>query len=540
VWQYPVMSTQQDFTTDQAVQRTASEYDRTPYRSLPYPLTRPAHVAAIGRTLGLALPAVTTARTLEIGCAGGGNIIPLAAAFPDARFVGIDLSPVQIGQARARAGAAGLANIEFREGSVTGIDEGWGMFDYIVCHGVYSWVPAEVRRAILRVAAGRLSDRGAALVSYNVLPGWHLRRVARDAMLAHADQFDDPAERLAQARAFLEFLKEHTPEDTPYGQVVRREATILADQSDDYVMHEFLETENNPCTVVEFVAEAAAAGLGHLGDSEYHALPPGSRGPETAARLRELATTPIQLEQYVDLVIGRTFRQSILMKPAAVAQARRGLGSSSMAELHVAARFVDVPEVNGPGPFVFKSPARRAPNAFRTLTTDSPVIARALAALGSRWPSTATPQELVAAACSGGTPCETAAPAVLDSLFRLMTAGMLQLSTVPVCAGRADAIRPLGWFLARVDASRGAAGTASLHHAPVPLDGPSRTLLPLLDGTRDRAALVQCVLDLMAEGSIVLQRDGEAVADPDMTRTAVTELVDTTIAKLASAALLSA
>ena len=534
------MSSPLDSATDQAARRTAAEYDRIPYRSLPYPLTRPAHIAAIAQTFGLAVPAVTTARVLEIGCAGGGNIIPLAAAFPDARFVGIDLSPVQIGQARERAAAAGLKNIAFREGSVTGIDDGWGTFDYIVCHGVYSWVTAELRRAILRVTAERLSGNGAALISYNVLPGWHLRRVARDAMLAHAAQFDDPVEKLAQARGFLEFLKEHTLEDTPYGQVVRREATILADQSDDYVMHEFLELENSPCTVVEFVTAAEAAGLGHLGDAEYHTLLPGSRGPETTARLRELAATPVQLEHYIDLVIGRTFRQSILMKPAAVARAKHGLGSASIAGLHVAARFVDVPPASGPGPFVFKSPARRAPNVFRTLTTDSPVIARALAALSHRWPSTATADELIDAACSDDAPREAVASAVLNSLFRLMTAGMLQLSTVPVHAGRADATHPLGWSLARADAGRGAAETVSLHHVPVPLDGPSRTLLPLLDGTRDRAALVQCVLELMNQGSIVLQHDGEAVADPEVTRKAVTELVDSTIARLASNALLSA
>src|SRR4051794_26054899 len=76
VWQYPAMSTRLDSATDQAARRTAAEYDRIPYRSLPYPLTRPAHVAAIAQTFGLALPNVTTARVLEIGCAGGGNIIP--------------------------------------------------------------------------------------------------------------------------------------------------------------------------------------------------------------------------------------------------------------------------------------------------------------------------------------------------------------------------------------------------------------------------------------------------------------------------------
>jgi len=266
VWQYPPMSSPLDSATDQAARRTAAEYDRIPYRSLPYPLTRPAHIAAIAQTFGLAVPAVTTARVLEIGCAGGGNIIPLAAAFPDARFVGIDLSAVQIGQ----------------------------------------------------------------------------------------------------ARGFLEFLKEHTLEDTPYGQVVRREATILADQSDDYVMHEFLERENSPCTVVEFVTAAETAGLGHLGDAEYHTLLPGSRGPETTARLRKLAATPVQLEHYIDLVIGRTFRQSILMKPAAVARANHGLGSASIAGLHVAARFVDVPPASGPAPSCSnRSPAARRMSSGR-------------------------------------------------------------------------------------------------------------------------------------------------------------------------------
>ncbi len=534
------MTTDRDSAIETAVRRTASEYDRTPYRSMPYPLTRPVHMAAVAHTLGLATPCVTTARVLEIGCAGGGNLIPLAAAFPDARFVGIDLSPVQIGQGRERAEAAGLANIEFREGSVTAIDEAWGRYDYIVCHGVYSWVPTEVRRAILRVAAERLTDEGAALVSYNVLPGWHLRRVAREAMLAHAAQFEDPDEKIAQARGFMEFLREHTAEDTPYGQVVRREATIVADQSDDYVIHELLEADNSPRTVVQFVAEAEAAGLGYLGDAEHHMLMPGSRGPETMARLREIAATPLQLEHYTDLVVGRTFRQSILMKPAAVARARRGLGAASIAGLHVAARFVDMPAPDGPGPFVFKSPARRGRDLFRTLTTDSVPIAHALVALGERWPSTATPDELIEAARSDGAARESVAPAVLESLFRLMAAGMLELSTVPVRAGRADAARPLGWSLARADAGRGAAATAGLHHAPAPLDDPSRTLLPLLDGTRDRPALVHHVLDLMADGSIVLQHEGEAVADREVMRIAVTELVDSTIAKLAAAALLSA
>src|SRR4051812_36191006 len=129
-------------TDDQAafaLERTASDYDRTPYRSFPYPLTRPAHLSAVAQLFRLAVPAVATARVLELGCAAGGNLIPMAAAFPDASFIGIDLSPLQIEQAKQRAEAAGLSNIEFRRASITEIDASYGAFDYVVCHGVYSW-----------------------------------------------------------------------------------------------------------------------------------------------------------------------------------------------------------------------------------------------------------------------------------------------------------------------------------------------------------------------------------------------------------------
>lgn len=533
------MATPSDGAIDLALQRTASEYDQTPYRSFPYALTRPAHLAAIAQIFGLAAPPVATARVLEIGCGGGGNLIPVAAAFPEARCVGIDLSPLQIGQARDRAEAAGLRNIVFREGSVTDIDAGWGTFDYIICHGVYSWVPAEVRRAILRIAAERLAEQGAAVISYNVLPGWHLRRVARDAMLAHAAQFEEPAEKLAQARAFLEFLKDRAPQQSPYGQVLRREAAILAMHSDDYVLHEFLEAENSPCTVSEFVQEAETAGLGYLGDSAIHTMFPESQGAETAMQLRQLATSPVQLEQYIDLVIGRTFRQSILMKPASVARAERAPVSSCMAGLHVAATFVDVPQAIGSGPVTFKAPARRFAGAFRTLTTASPVVARALVALHGRWPATATADELAAAVALDDTPREAIAAAVLDTLFHLMTTGMLLLSTTPIRAGQAGTTHPVAWSLARADASGGATQTASLHHESVSLDGPSSALLPLLDGTRDRAALIQAVLDMLSRGEIELQHDGEQVQDSGVVVTAVTEMIDSTLETLAAAALLS-
>jgi SAM-dependent methyltransferase len=520
------MDAKPDTASEDALRQLAADYDQLPYRARPHALTRPAHIGAIAHLFGIAAPPVTTARVLEIGCAVGGNLIPLAAAFPDARFVGIDLSSLQIDRAKRRAEAANLTNIEFRQGSLTEIDAGWGTFDYIVCHGVYSWVPADVRRALLRVAAERLTDDGLALVSYNVLPGWHLKKVAREAMLAHASQFDEPAEKLAQARAFLDFLKDHTSADTPYGQVIRQEAEAMDTQPDDYVMHDFLETVNSPCTVVEFVKEAEAAGLGYLGDSEYHTMLPGRRGAETSEQLRELATDPVQLELYIDIVIGRTFRQSILMKPATLARARHGRGASGMIGLHIAGAFADLPDVTGPGPFAFRLRARRPSDPIRRLTTESAAVARALVALSRRWPATVTPEELLEVAAGDNAPGEAVAPIVLGILFRLMMAGDLVLSTTPIRLGRGEANRPVAWSLARTDAQAGEIQTANLHHDPVDFTAMSRALLPLLDGTRDRGALIEAMAALMGQGDVAARTK------------AAGEAVDSALSQLEGAALL--
>jgi ubiquinone/menaquinone biosynthesis C-methylase UbiE len=71
---------------------------------------------------GLTPPEVETASVLELGCASGGNIIPLAVRFPRARFLGFDLTQRHVDEGQARIRALGLGNIEIRQGDVTTLD----------------------------------------------------------------------------------------------------------------------------------------------------------------------------------------------------------------------------------------------------------------------------------------------------------------------------------------------------------------------------------------------------------------------------------
>jgi 2-polyprenyl-3-methyl-5-hydroxy-6-metoxy-1,4-benzoquinol methylase len=164
-------------------------YDEVPYQSYPYSVSQPENLKTIGLLFGMNAPEVETARVLELGCAEGGNLIPIAARYPKASFVGVDLSKVQIDAGNVHIKSLGLKNIEHKNCSITDIDEKFGKFDYIVCHGVISWVPDFVRKKILEVSSQNLSENGIAYISYNTLPGWNMIRTIRDMMLYHSKNF---------------------------------------------------------------------------------------------------------------------------------------------------------------------------------------------------------------------------------------------------------------------------------------------------------------------------------------------------------------
>lgn len=115
-------------------------------------------------------------RYLELGCGQGFGLCLIASAYPDIQFVGVDFSPEHIAHARSLAERSGLENVTFLEADFLDLARVWpaelGRFDYAVLHGIYSWVPAEVRAAIVQCLAHALVPGGLAYVSYNAMPGW--------------------------------------------------------------------------------------------------------------------------------------------------------------------------------------------------------------------------------------------------------------------------------------------------------------------------------------------------------------------------------
>jgi SAM-dependent methyltransferase len=483
------------------IARTALKYDLLPYQSKAFPQSQPARLGGIARVFGLDVAPLDNARVLELGCAAGGNIIPHAMRHPDSTFVGVDLARTQVAAGRARIARLGLKNIEIHCQSFTEIGDELGSFDYIICHGVYSWVPSPVQQAIFQIIRARLSPLGVACVSYNVLPGWRMMQPLRDAfMLEIPDQLDSLA-RVAKARELLDFLKASTPGKGPYGDMLRGWADRLAELPDDYIAHEFLEETNAPSTVRDFAAGAARNGLGFLAECDLASMILENYGDDVARQVRARSGNDlVESEQYLDLLSGRTFRQTLLIGSERMAQVNRALSPENLASLHFLGQAGIRLERDGAQCVVTDT-------LGRTLTANSSAVADGVERLIARFPSSSSLDDCAEAIA---TPDREGRGELLDALYRMALAGMVMVVSAPVRAGTGTGERPEAIALARADANEGA--TTNLRHEPVALDPATRVLLPAMDGSRDRAALAAVLADEALAGRITFSRDGQPVS----------------------------
>src|SRR3954471_17103755 len=136
-------------------------YDDVPYPSTPFPQTHPDRLATLATLFGMRPASVERCRVLELGCGDGGNLIPMALVLPESDFLGVDLAGEPIARGRSTIDALGLRNIEMRQDDLrafaNGADAGQEQFDFIIAHGVYSWVPEDVRDALLHICRRRLA-----------------------------------------------------------------------------------------------------------------------------------------------------------------------------------------------------------------------------------------------------------------------------------------------------------------------------------------------------------------------------------------------
>lgn len=294
-------------------------YQSSVYQAMSHPSTDPAVSAVAARLAGLEVAAPADARFLEIGCAAGHNLLPLAARWPESHFVGIDFSTAAIQEARETAAQAGLHNVEFIETDLRAYAPGGGVaFDFIIAHGVYSWVPEDVRQALMDLCSARLSANGLALISYNTLPGWSLRKTLVDLtkrLATTGAAGGDPEEILA-------FLATAAGNHSPYARHLTSVLHAMFGKGAGPLRFDDFGPVNDPCAFLDFTGHAARCGLRYLGESQLADDLPASLALGSAEILKPLAKDPLALQQTIDVLTNRTFRRSLLCRADAPVEKR--------------------------------------------------------------------------------------------------------------------------------------------------------------------------------------------------------------------------
>ena len=512
-----------NFAMPDTASTPVTNYDVVAYPSYTHNQTHPDRLAVIGRLFGLNPAPVAHCRVLELGCGNASNLVPMAWSLPKSEFVGIDLAPSAIQLGLEMVSALGVSNIRLVHGSLTDIDDSWGQFDYIIAHGLFSWVPPEIRERLLALCRSRLAPHGIAFISYNALPGCHLRTMLREMMLFHVRGFSSPEERTRQAKSLVSFLSQAQESDDPYRIWLKAELETLRNHEDGHLFHDELAEISDPLYFTQFIQKAASHGLQYLAEADYFEMFPCGFNQEIRDTLNASVKDRLLREQYLDFLKCRRFRQTLLchaeaeLKTDASDEPLRGFLVSSSAKCKSGE--VDL----HPGVTFNFETVKSA-----VCATDFPLGKAALGILGKLWPTPLPFTDLLRQAYSAlpvaaGTTSTSSPFSSLDTqplssfLLQLYAGGVVDFHTVLPPFVREVSSHPVASPIARWQAQRGNL-VATVFHIGVRIeDEIGRCLLSLLDGTLDHAALVDKLWAfLKSKNALVIPNGDESAAHRDL------------------------
>jgi methyltransferase-like protein/trans-aconitate methyltransferase len=495
----------------------ASLYDEVLYPAGVHPQTHPNRLATVGFLRGIRPSPIDRCRVLELGCGVGSNLIGMAFHFPKSEFVGLDQARRPIASGQSFLTELGLKNISLESVDVSDVRaKQFGSFDFIIAHGLYSWVPQPVRERILAICREMLNQQGIAYISYNAYPGNHLRDLVRGMMRFHTACFEDPKEKVGQARGLLKFLAESKPKPDYDVDAIRAQFNRTVKYADEAFFHDDLSEVNQPLYFYEFMTEAEHHGLKFIGEASANDLDPEQFNPEVMKKMKELeGAHEIVREQYKDFIRGCAFRQTLLCHREI--ELAPDLLVERIPKVYAMCDAVAAEEGEGESQSVtvFRRPGGAE------IATAHPLIRFALKFVCSQWPCSVSFESLLGAARTGAAeestvPADNDADATLaNALARAYRAGFLHLNVFPFKVANQVSERPATSQLVRFQLERGDSATNQVHVSLKFPDLVSRRLVSLLDGTRDQQMLVRELTEFVESGRGKLYENGALLEDPN-------------------------
>jgi methyltransferase-like protein/SAM-dependent methyltransferase len=522
---------------------TQTSYDEVTYPAFPIHYTHPDRLATVATLFGMKPAPVEQCRVLEVGCFDGTNLAAMAVGLPQSEFVGVDVASTAIARGRTLAEEVGLKNLTLRHLNVMEMAPDYGKFDYIIVHGVFSWVPEPVCQQILALCKGSLAPHGVAYISYNTFPGCHARLMLREMMLFHNRDFHDPQQKMHQALSLLKVLANSLEKDSdPYPKFLKEELERLSERSQEGLYHDELGEVFTPLYFHQFMEQARQHDLQFLAEADFFDMVPRGMTPKAVEVLDKIGNDVELREQYLDFMRGRHFRKTLLCHPDV--PLNRSLKPDCVRSFYVSS----FANAESPAP----SPEPGVQETFQSaagakLCTADPLGRALFWYLVEKAPQRipcqqlATEVELRARQQFGFVPKpDQDVPAdIAEFIWAAYCAGLLDLHlhVPPFVVYVSD--KPLASPLARWQARRSNV-VSTLHHRTLKLSGSiHRGILALLDGSRDRTALRTDLLQVFASGTLdLLDGDGKVVSDMSIVSKAIDDELEEFLQKASRTALL--
>lgn len=490
-------------TTERKNDLLEKEYDRYPYESFPFFQSHPVHLHTLSKLFGLSVTPVENARVLELGCASGGNLIPIAFQYPQASFLGIDLSNKEIEEGNNHIHALDLKNIILRHQSILDFNKSEGAFDYIICHGVYSWVDDEVREKIFTICRENLTPNGIAYISYNTYPGWNMINSIRDLMLWHTESIDDPTTKAQQARQIANFINNGLQNNpSAYALFLKNEINLITKQTDSYLLHDHLSTYNAPVYFYQFMEKAHQNNLSYLADAELSLMYVENLPPVFSNELKKIKDI-IVAEQYMDFIKNQRFRSTLLCHKNATIN--RALKTEDIENFYIQfsgkcekAKLTEN-DIGKNQELVFS-------NAISTLKVQAPLLQWAMFILYQNRNHFIHYNELIneISKKSGEKRLDLIKQTVNNNLnlIRAVLSGLIRISTSPSHYTTIVSNTPIACPFARYQVSIKQRFVTNRRHQAVLLSSFGTTLLPYLDGKHDLSFFENLLMQEIKNGKL--------------------------------------
>ena len=489
---------------------TNSTYDEIPYSSLAYADTHPNKLATLAALFGLTPPIVKTCRLLELGCGDGTNLIAIAQTLPQAQCWGIDASIKQIQAGQTRANTLALSNVNLNRLNLSEVDQSLGRFDYIIAHGVYSWIAPALQDTLLKICQRHLAPHGIIYISYNVYPGWHMEKVVRDLMKYHTQQLPTvPFEiNMQQAKGIVQFIAHLRQQgNTAFDRFLQEKMQLFKVADDNYLYHDFLEAENHPVYFHQFIQQATQYQLAYVTDIEFRHYLLLTFPNQVVEALEELFQGDFFIrEQYLDFFYNRTLRRSLLCHQPTVIQ--RELQWETVTQCYIAATSQLVN--SKPNSSILES---LQTSAGETIAVQQPLTQIALGYLVIHYPHYPHFEELFQQACQQLPQAElnlsTLREQLAQELLQLYCLETIELHIEPPAFVTTLTSYPRASPLARHMLSQGQQPVINLRCEFIHLDEIATVLLPHLNGQKDQSALLIILKNLIKQRKVKLSSKAE-------------------------------